>query len=85
MRTTSRDPEACAAALAIHPGDGCRIVVYGQLDRQWKLAGLIGYPARIPHGVSGLSPIFRALCIILHRTATIFLHVRHLPYTAVPK
>ena len=73
MRTASRDPAACAAALAIHPGDGRQIVVYEELDCQWELAGLEWLPARIMHSLSEISPIFQALGIILHRTAAILL------------
>jgi hypothetical protein len=56
MRTASRDPAACAAALAIHPGDGRRIVVYGELGCQWKLAELKQYSPREAHTVGSDQP-----------------------------
>src|SRR3954453_21709424 len=82
MRTASRDQAPCAAALAIHPGDGRLIVVYGDLDCQWKLAGLEQYSPRETHIIASCLPNIRASAPILQCSAALKVRQTHLPYTA---
>src|SRR4051812_29460530 len=81
MRTASRDQAPCAAALAIHPGDGRRIVVYGGLDCQWKLAGLEQYSPRETHIAVSCLPKIRAIASVLQRSTPQKFRRAHLPYT----